>query len=615
MTPSEVEERMIAISSGEATKSPASSASPIATASASETANPRPAISSTRPRSRSKSISRPARKSRNESPTTLKIAIGSSVGSTQSRPEGPIAIPATISSTTAGSTRRGKSPSTKGAPKATAATISKPVNETSGTGPPSGRSPVAGAQLEQGVEVDLRERREGLDRVVQHIQRDARPDRERRLLEPLPGLRAERVGAGQTLAVGDEGQKAGSLRIGAGVGRGARHFRDLRRRAQLPLGLPHGGRLGVREHDARDGVVGGFPVLAEDVGGGDAPLVLADVGQRPDPGYVADRPDAVAGPHPGIDLDALPPGLDPDGVEPEVLAVAPRARGVLAEAQLDPVGGEDLAKRLAERARFARQQVILALDERDLRAEAADRLGELDSNGPPAQHEQPPRRLFETRGFAACPQSVELVESRDRRDRRVRSGGDDDVLRLVGLAGDLDPARARNPARAPDQVDPGALEPVRLSRVVVVGDLEVAPAERLADVELAASRLAGPGRLAGVGERLAGAQQGLRGDARPVRALAADQLAFHNRDAQPALGQPGRAVLTGRAGSDDDHVVGLAHGVLLSMVSGTFATSPARSMSAAALIRPMWLKACGKLPSSSPLAASTSSASRPRSLA
>src|SRR6266511_5451893 len=463
MTPSEVEERMIAISSGEATKSPASSASPIATAS--ETANPRPAISSTRPRSRSKSISRPARKSRNESPTTLKIAIGSSVGSTQSRPEGPIAIPATISSTTAGSTRRGKSPSTKGAPKATAATISKPVNETSGTGPPSGRSPVAGAQLEQGVEVDLRERREGLDRVVQHIQRDARPDRERRLLEPLPGLRAERVGAGQTLAVGDEGQKAGSLRIGAGVGRGARHFRDLRRRAQLPLGLPHGGRLGVREHDARDGVVGGFPVLAEDVGGGDAPLVLADVGQRPDPGYVADRPDAVAGPHPGIDLDALPPGLDPDGVEPdavgacasarrnqqavaaqvalvlelehEVLAVAPRARGVLAEAQLDPVGGEDLAKRLAERARLARQQVILALDERDLRAEAADRLGELDPDGPPAQHEQPPRGLFETRGFAACPQSVELVESRDRRDRRVRSGGDDDVLRLVGLAGDL----------------------------------------------------------------------------------------------------------------------------------------------------------------------------------
>ena len=39
------------------------------------------------------------------------------------------------------------------------------------------------------------------------------------------------------------------------------------------------------------------------------------------------------------------------------------------------------------------------------------------------------------------------------------------------------------------------------------------------------------------------------------------------------------------------------------------------SISQAAVIRPMWLNACGKLPSSSPLATSISSASRPRSLA
>jgi aminoglycoside phosphotransferase (APT) family kinase protein len=40
----------------------------------------------------------------------------------------------------------------------------------------------------------------------------------------------------------------------------------------------------------------------------------------------------------------------------------------------------------------------------------------------------------------------------------------------------------------------------------------------------------------------------------------------------------------------------------------------ASEMAQAALTSPMWLNACGKLPSSSPVSASTSSASRPRSL-
>src|SRR5207253_4975222 len=41
----------------------------------------------------------------------------------------------------------------------------------------------------------------------------------------------------------------------------------------------------------------------------------------------------------------------------------------------------------------------------------------------------------------------------------------------------------------------------------------------------------------------------------------------------------------------------------------------ARDIAQAALIRPMWLNACGKLPSSSPVVGSTSSASSPTSLA
>ena len=49
--------------------------------------------------------------------------------------------------------------------------------------------------------VDLGERRERLDGVAHHLERHARPDRQSRLLQPLAGLRAERIGPGQPFAL------------------------------------------------------------------------------------------------------------------------------------------------------------------------------------------------------------------------------------------------------------------------------------------------------------------------------------------------------------------------------------------------------------------------------
>ena len=65
-------------------------------------------------------------------------------------------------------------------------------------------------------------------------------------------------------------------------------------------------------------------------------------------------------------------------------------------------------------------------------------------------------------------------------------------------------------------------------------------------------------RVAGGVHRLARTQQRLRGDARPVGALAADELALDHRDAQAALGKRASAVLARRAAADHDHVV-VAH--------------------------------------------------------
>ncbi len=127
-TPSEVAESAIATSSGASTR-PASLRPPAATSAiANDTAKLTPASFRTRPRKRAKSISRPARKSRNASPSVATTAI---VSSTCTHPStlGPTTIPATISNTTAGARTRGKSPRRNGAPKATAETIRSPLNE------------------------------------------------------------------------------------------------------------------------------------------------------------------------------------------------------------------------------------------------------------------------------------------------------------------------------------------------------------------------------------------------------------------------------------------------------------------------------------------------------
>ena len=78
-------------------------------------------------------------------------------------------------------------------------------------------------------------------------------------------------------------------------------------------------------------------------------------------------------------------------------------------------------------------------------------------------------------------------------------------------------------------------QPALLPGVGVVRDHEVAPGERRLDVDLGARR-----RLARPVHRLAGPQQRLGGDAGPVGALAAHQLALDEGHPQAALGQRAR---------------------------------------------------------------------------
>ena len=89
-----------------------------------------------------------------------------------------------------------------------------------------------------------------------------------------------------------------------------------------------------------------------------------------------------------------------------------------------------------------------------------------------------------------------------------------------------------------------------LAGIGVVRDHEISIGQSRLHIDLGAGR-----RFACLLGRLAGAQQRLGGDARPVGALAAGQLAFDDGDPQPTVGQLPGAVLARRAGAQDDDVV------------------------------------------------------------
>ena len=190
------------------------------------------------------------------------------------------------------------------------------------------------------------------------------------------------------------------------------------------------------------------------------------------------------------------------------------------------------------------------LDQGHLPAQAAHGLGHLGADGSAAEYQQPPRDGLHAGHLAVGPDAIELAQARDGRHDRIGAGRHDHMPGGVTHAVDLHHARPGQPAGPAQQVDALARQPALLPGIGVVGDHEVAPGQRRLDVDLRA----GP-RLARGLHRLAGAQQRLGRDARPVGALTPDQLALDQGDPQAALGQRPGAVLARRAAAHDDDVV------------------------------------------------------------
>src|SRR5262249_9588288 len=200
------------------------------------------------------------------------------------------------------------------------------------------------------------------------------------------------------------------------------------------------GGLRMSEDDTRYCAVVRFAALAEDVGGGDPAVVLAHVGERPDPGHVTDRPHALAGVHPRVDRYAVCVGLDADVLQTEIRSTRPAAGrheqplgnqllavpetdsvvspvvrdAACTGAEMDPqsLTAEPVGQRLAERTRLTRQDVVHAFHEVHTRAEARERLRHLHSHGSAAEDHDAGRKLPYAGGFTIGPHALELRQTR-----------------------------------------------------------------------------------------------------------------------------------------------------------------------------------------------------------
>ena len=105
---------------------------------------------------------------------------------------------------------------------------------------------------------------------------------------------------------------------------------------------------------------------------------------------------------------------------------------------------------------------------------------------------------------------------------------DELVVRKLAPA-DVEDAGGLHRRVAADEIGVAIREPLPVSLVLVAVDDLVAPPEDALEVERSGHRLGGARRLPRGGEQLRRAEQRLRRHARPVRALAADERALHER--------------------------------------------------------------------------------------
>ncbi len=249
-------------------------------------------------------------------------------------------------------------------------------------------------------------------------------------------------------------------------------------------------------------------------------------------------------------------GLDPGAVAQRhaqaCAAVEPRdALDVDVRAQIDALLAHLVGQEGAHVVVEAAQDLLAAVELRDLRAEALEDRGELARDVAAADDDEAARKLGQVEDLVR--RDRELAAGNVRRGRPA-AGRDQDLRGAVGLAVDRHRIRPGEPGPAVDQRDAGVAEqPVvdvvearDLDRAVALQHLPVEHRRR--DVPAEAVRFLE--RVGVVGRE---AVQLLR-DAAEVDAGAAERGILGDRDADAALRGEARGPHPAAAGTDDEEV-------------------------------------------------------------
>ena len=315
-------------------------------------------------------------------------------------------------------------------------------------------------------------------------------------MQPFAGVRPEGISTRKPFAVAEQCHEAVGLGIRACVRRSLGHLGQAGRGTELGFQRANGCRLRVRENDARDGLVVGFPSLAENVRSNDARLIFPNVSELPDAVAIADGPQTLARAQAFINRNSTLAGFDADSVQPNPLdartpsgsdeqPIAIHLPSIIqlygvdltllthgarmhAERDLDTVTTQCFGECFAERLRLAGEQVRVAFNEHHITAEPTNGLRHLDADWSASEHDQPTRNSLHCCRFAAGPDPLEAAEPGHWWNDRLRTRCENNVLCVVTSAIDLDRASSREPRASANQVDAMVRKPAFLAGVRVV---------------------------------------------------------------------------------------------------------------------------------------------------
>ena len=141
-----------------------------------------------------------------------------------------------------------------------------------------------------------------------------------------------------------------------------------------------------------------------------------------------------------------------DGQRHAVVALA-RAGHLRAEAELDALPRQDALERLGDLAVHRRHDAVEEFHHRHLRAEPPPDAAEFKTDIAAADHHEMPGHLVQLQP-AGRGDDLLLVHLDAGKRNALAAGGDDDVLRVVGRAVDVDLAGSRRCGRCPSARSP-----------------------------------------------------------------------------------------------------------------------------------------------------------------